>query len=118
MIYKKDIRVKIREADWLAVKLREKAKDQHDSRECKLEQLDPGTVVRVQHHLTKTWDLIGMVMEVKSRGRSYLVRSETGRLYWRNRKFIKPYFPNEEDKDDNLKRAGSDASNRSAGRGL
>ena len=115
VIYKKDIRDKIREADRLAVKLRERAKDQHYSRARKLE---PGTVVRVQHHPSKRWDLIGTVMEVKPRGRSYLVRSETGRIYWRNRKFIRPYFPSEEDKDDNPKRAGSDAGNISAGLGL
>ncbi len=117
VIHKKDIRDKIREEDRLAVKLRERAKDQHDSRARKLEQLEPGTVVRVQHHLTKRWDLIRTVMEVKPRGRSYLVRSATGRLYWRNRKFIRPYFPSE-DKDDNLKWAGLDAGNRSAGSGL
>ncbi len=116
VIYKKDIRDKIQEADRLAVKLRERSKDQHDRRARKLEQLEPGTVVRVQHHLTKRWDLNGTVMEVKPRGRSYLVRSETGRLYSRNRKFIRPYFPSE-DKDNNLKRAGSDAGNRSAGCG-
>ncbi len=58
------------------------------------------------------------VIEVKSRGRSYLVRSEMGILYWRNSKFIRPYFLNEEDKDDNPKQAGSDADNRSAGHRL
>ncbi len=120
VIYKKDIRDKIREADRLTVKLRERAKDQQDSRTRKLEQLKPGTVVRVQHHLTRRWDLIGTVMEVMPRGRSYLVRSETGRLYLRNRKFIRLYFPSEdrEDKDDDPTWAGSDAGNRSAGRGL
>ncbi len=99
------------------MKLRERAKEQHDRRAHKLEQLEPGMVVRVQHHLTKKWDLIGTVMEVKPRGQSYLVQSETGRLYWRNRKFIRPYFPSEV-KDDNRKRASSNVGNRSACSGL
>ncbi len=46
----------------------------HDCKARKLVDLTPGTVVRVQHHLTKRWDLIGKIMEVKLRGRSYLVR--------------------------------------------
>ncbi len=52
VIYKKDIRDKIQEVDRLAVKLRKKAKDQHDGKARKLEQLEQRTVVGVQHHLT------------------------------------------------------------------
>ncbi len=118
VVYKKDIRDRIREADRLAIKLREKAKEQHDCKARKLVELKPGTVVRVQHHPTKRWDLIGTIMEVKSRGRSYLVQSETGRLYWSNRKFIRPYFPSEKDKDDDPKRAGSETGKEDNGQGL
>ena len=119
VVYKKDIRDRIREAeDRLAIKLREKAKEQHDCKVRKLKELRPGTVVRVQQHLTKRWDLIGTIMEVNPRGRSYLVRSETGRLYWRNRKFIRLYFPSEENKDDNLKRAGLETGKEDNGQGL
>ncbi len=50
VVYKKDIRDKIRDTDWLALKLRERAKNKHDSRAHKLEEVELGTVVRVQHH--------------------------------------------------------------------
>ncbi len=117
VIYKKDIRDRIREADRLAVRLQEKAKEQHNSKERKLVELRPETVVRVQQHMTKCWDLIGTIIDVKSRGRSYLVRSETGRLYWRKRKFIRPYFPSK-DEDDNPKRSRSETGKEDNGQGL
>ncbi len=66
-VYKKDIRERIREADRVAIKLREKAKEQHNCMAQKLQELRPGMVVRVQHHLTKCGDLIGTIMEVKPR---------------------------------------------------
>ncbi len=75
---------------------------QGTARKDKLKQLEPGTMVRVQHHLTMRWDLIGTITEVKPRGPSYRVRSEAARLCWRNRKFIMKYFLSDEDKDDNL----------------
>ncbi len=100
------------------MRLRKKAKEQHDSKACKLVELRPGAVVRVQHHHTKRWDLIGTIMEVKPRERSYLVRTETGRLYWKNTKFIGPYFPSEEDKDIDPKRASSETGKEDNGQGL
>ncbi len=83
VVFKKDIQDKIRETDQLAVRLREKANELHvhDSKARKLVDLSPGMVMGVLHHLMKRWDLIGKIMEVKSRGRSQLVRWETGRLY-------------------------------------
>ncbi len=57
-----------------------------------LKELSVGDMVRVQHHMTKRWDLIGEVIEIRPRGRSYLIRSESGRLYWRNRRFLRPFY--------------------------
>ncbi len=93
LVFKRSVRKEIREADKKAAKLREKAKVQYDSTAKELSKLRVGTIVRVQHMVHKTWDLVGEVVEVDERGRSYLVRSETGRLYWRNRRFLRRYRP-------------------------
>ncbi|QQP34692.1 Uncharacterized protein FKW44_022666, partial [Caligus rogercresseyi] len=34
-----------------------------------------------------------IVEEIRPRGRSYLVKTESGRLYWRNRRYLKLYAP-------------------------
>ncbi len=94
-IFSAPIRERIRKADQKAVLLRKKAKEQYDKGASKLPALKVGDVVRVQHHITKKWNLIAEIMEMKARGRSYLVRSETGRLYWRNRRFLRLYIPPE-----------------------
>ena len=38
-------------------------------------------------------NLIGEIVKVDDRERSYLVKTETGRLYWRNRRFLRKYIP-------------------------
>ncbi|QQP35766.1 Transposon Tf2-6 polyprotein, partial [Caligus rogercresseyi] len=39
------------------------------------------------------WNLIAEILEIRPRGRSYLVKTESGRLYWRNRRYLKLYAP-------------------------
>ncbi|QQP51307.1 Transposon Tf2-6 polyprotein [Caligus rogercresseyi] len=58
-----------------------------------LSELKVGDIVRVQHGLTKKWNLIAEILEIRPRGRSYLVKTESGRLYWRNRRYLKLYAP-------------------------
>lgn len=85
----------IRKADRKAEGLKKKAKDRYDAGARDLGKFVIGDVVRAQHMIKKTWDLIAEVMEVKPRGRSYLIRTETGRLYWRNRRYLRRYNPPE-----------------------
>ncbi len=82
----------IKKADRRAANLRQKAKERYDSGAKELPELQVGDIVRVQHHVTKKWDLIAEVVEIKPRGRSYLVRSESGKLYWRNRRYLRRYY--------------------------
>ena len=91
-MYRKDVHAGIRKADRKAEQLRKKAKERYDRGARKLSTLAVGDVVRVQHHATKRWRLIGEIVEVNESGRSYLVKSETGRLYWRNRRFLRPLY--------------------------
>ena len=48
---------------------------------------------RVQHPRTKRWDTIAEVVERKTSGRSYGVKTESGRMLWRNRRFLRLFFP-------------------------
>ncbi len=91
--YKKTLQNEIRQADKKALLLKEKAKTRYNQNAKEMNKLTIGDIVRVQHHVTKRWDLIAEVIGIKERGRSYQVRSETGRLYWRNRRFLRPYNP-------------------------
>ena len=68
-----------------------KAKTQHDEHARPFSILAPGAVVRVQHPRTKRWDTIAEVIEQKPSGRSYAVKTESGRVYWRNRRFLRLY---------------------------
>ena len=107
-------RAMIRAADRKALELRAKAKAAYDVRAKELKELAIGDVVRIQHATTKKWDLIAEVVDIDSRRRSYHVKSETGRLYWRNRRFLKVYTPPElepaeqdsgQDQEENVRRS-------------
>ncbi len=104
VIYKKIIQKEIRDADKKALALREKAAARYNTGARKLGELKVGDIVRVQHHMTKEWNLIAEIVEIDARKRSYRIQSETGRLYWRNRRYLRPYISNETkvtEQDDN-----------------
>ena len=67
-------------------------KTQHGEHARPLSILAPGAVVRVQHPRTKRWDTSADVIEQKPSGRSYAVKTEIGRVYWRNRRFLRLYL--------------------------
>ena len=52
-----------------------------------LSTLDLGSKVRVQNPISKKWDIFGEVEQLKHR--RYLIRLDTGRVYWRNRRFLR-----------------------------
>ena len=55
----------------------------------KLPELQPDQRVAIQDPISKKWSKSGAIVE-KKRNRSYLVKTETGNVVWRNRKFLKP----------------------------
>ena len=55
----------------------------------KLPELQPDQRVVIQDPISKKWSKCGIIVE-KKRNRSYLVKTETGNVVWRNRKFLKP----------------------------
>ena len=80
-------------ADRKAAHLKQKAKERYDQHTRRLPELPVGAIVRVQHPVRKRWQITGEVIEKRNNGRSFLVRSESGRVYWRNRRFLKLYVP-------------------------
>ncbi|UYV77023.1 ATP8A1 [Cordylochernes scorpioides] len=58
-----------------------------------LSHLEVGAIVLVQDHRTKHWTLLAKVLEQLPRGRSYLIRTDAGRLLRRNRRFLRPFVP-------------------------
>ena len=79
-------------ADEKAERLTAKAKERYNEHAKVLPRLPIGAVVRVQHPRTLLWDTIGEVIEQKT-GRSYIIRTESGRVFWRNRRFIRLFHP-------------------------
>ena len=47
----------------------------------------------VQHPRAKRWDTIAELVERKNSGRSYDVKTESGRMLWLNRRFLYLFFP-------------------------
>ena len=53
-----------------------------------LQPLRIGTEVRVQHTTTNKWDRVGVIIGI-GRHRDYHVKLPSGRVYWRNRRFLR-----------------------------
>ena len=49
-----------------------------------------GTKVYVQDVTTKLWDKVGQIVGVGEK-RSYRVKMPSGRTFWRNRRFLRPW---------------------------
>ena len=79
--------------DQAASSLAAKARQRHDQHAKPLPVLRHGTVVRVQHPRSKRCDTVPEVIEVKRSGRSYGVKTESGRVLWRNRRFLRLFYP-------------------------
>ena len=79
--------------DWAAKTLAAKAKGQHDLRANPLSVLQPGTVVRVQPPRAKRWDTIAELVKRNTSGRSYDLKTESGRMLWLKLRFLHLFFP-------------------------
>ena len=69
---------------------RDRAKDHHDRTARSLPHLSVGSKVIVQNARTSLWDKYAIVVSSHQGGRSYLVRLPNGRLYYRNRLYLRP----------------------------
>lgn len=57
-----------------------------------LSSLKIGQHVSVQNHATGLWDCVGTIVAI-GRRRTYMVKMPSGRVLWRNRRFLRPYQP-------------------------
>ncbi|XP_050706255.1 uncharacterized protein LOC126991577 [Eriocheir sinensis] len=64
----------------------------YDAHARPLQPLKIGALVRIQDPTTQRWDKVGTVMGA-SRSRAYHVRMPSGRILWRNRRFLPPVSP-------------------------
>ena len=67
-----------------------------------LQPLHIGAEVRVQHPTTKKWDRVGVIIGI-GQHRDYHVKLPSGRVYWRNRRFLRSSCgapPNEDATND------------------
>ena len=80
------------ECDQRAQLQAQKATDRYNVSAHPLSSLRIGQHVCVQHHATGLWDRIGTIVAI-GRRRTYLVKMPSGRVLWRNRRFLRPYRP-------------------------
>ncbi|XP_043243517.1 uncharacterized protein LOC122392555 [Amphibalanus amphitrite] len=77
------------ECDEKAAEVAEDVRDRHDSRARPLSSLRIGCKVDIQNTDTRRWDRTGVIVGI-GRRRSYLVKLPSGRIWWRNRRFLRP----------------------------
>ncbi|XP_043245128.1 uncharacterized protein LOC122393295 [Amphibalanus amphitrite] len=80
------------ECELKAAVTREAVTRRHDATARPLSQLNIGSRVDIQDTDSGRWDRPGVVVGI-GRRRTYLVKTGSGRLYWRNRRFLRPYRP-------------------------
>ena len=68
---------------------KEEARQRYDLNTRPLKPIPIGASVRIQDHSSKLWNKHGTVISV-GKNRDYRVQLQSGRLYWRNRRFIRP----------------------------
>ncbi|XP_065182117.1 uncharacterized protein K02A2.6-like [Sycon ciliatum] len=68
------------------------SKTHYDKSARSLHSLRIGTHVDVQYHQTKLWSMRVVIVAIGSR-RDYFVKMPSGRVLWRNRRFLRPYVP-------------------------
>ncbi|XP_042859319.1 protein piccolo-like [Penaeus japonicus] len=78
------------ECDRKQLTIKQKAQRLYDRSAHILPPLKVGTPVRIQDHTTLRWDKIGTVVGI-GRRRDYHIKLPSGRIYWRNRRFLRPY---------------------------
>ncbi|XP_045122909.1 uncharacterized protein LOC123511252 [Portunus trituberculatus] len=75
--------------DRRAAKRAQDVEARYNNRAHPLPPLKIGSLVRIQNATTKRWDTVGTVMGV-GRSRDYQVRMPSCRVWWRNRRFLRP----------------------------
>ena len=65
--------------------------ERYNTQSRSLQPLHIGAEVRVQHPTTKKWDHVGVIIGI-GQNRDYHVKLPSGRVYWRNRRFLRSSY--------------------------
>ena len=87
--FKEDWQNKFDKWDAALSNLQVAAETEYNKRAKHLNPLKIGQHVRIQDHITKKWLRSGLIIGV-GRNRDYHIKLSTGRVCWRNRRFIRP----------------------------
>lgn len=87
--FAKEWQTKAEDCDTRAAHRASQVKARYDAHAQPLPRLRVGQQVRVQDPTSKRWDRVGVVMSV-GKSRDYELRLPSGRVYWRNRRFLRP----------------------------
>ena len=87
--FSKEWQCKAEDCDRRAAARAEKVAARYDGQARELPKLHVGQHVRLQDPKTHRWDKVGLVMGC-GKARTYEVRVPSGRVYWRNRRFLRP----------------------------
>ena len=90
-MFSEEYQKKANEVDFNCKSRRTKNEEHYNKTAHPLSELDTGTKVDVQNHRTKEWTATGTVVAI-GRNRDYYVKMPSGRVYWRNRRFLRPYL--------------------------
>ena len=86
--YAKEWQNSMEECDRFNAEQKTSATDRYNERARPLEPLNIGTPVRIQDPNSKLWDRSGIIIS-KGRHRDYRVKQPSGRILWRNRRFLR-----------------------------
>ncbi|ODM88365.1 hypothetical protein Ocin01_18317 [Orchesella cincta] len=82
-----------KDCDIRASRLRQKATERYNKAAKPLKGLQRGDIVLLQDPKSKRWSTLGEIIDTTRRGRSHLVRTESGRVFRRNRRFLRTFTP-------------------------
>jgi len=78
------------EIDSKKAKLTQKAEKYYNRSARDLRPLKIGIKVRIQNMVTKRWDRVGEIVAI-GKNRDYNIKMPSGRIWWRNRKFLRMF---------------------------
>ena len=93
----------------------DKAKVYYDRSSHDLQPMDIGEKVRIQDASTKRWDKVGVIVDRGNR-RNYRVKVDSGRVYWRNRRFLRKFHDPDQDDEADADESLHDSPLRRSGR--
>ncbi|XP_064088415.1 uncharacterized protein LOC135202893 [Macrobrachium nipponense] len=98
--FKQEWQAKAEEYDRRAASCSQAAKIRYDSHAHPLAPLKLDDNVRIQDPISKRWDKTGVIMGI-GKSRDYHVKLPSGRILWRNRRFLRPvHLPNSQLRDE------------------